>query len=294
MGSVPHSEIKGSPQKAALIIGADVELVATVSDILSAWTLEFVADNVAALAAIEAQPFDLVLTGKRTSGNADVQLLRKIRNLRPHTRMIILTDQSTPADVIASMREGAFSYFSKPHSMESFAGMLRMAEEDPCWDDGIEIMTATPEWIRLAARCDTKTADRLLQFLHEIADLPDSERDDVAVAFREMLLNAMEYGAGFDPKQYVEISYLRARHMVLCRVKDPGKGFSLDEIHHAAVANPPDDPLRHQAYRDAKGMRAGGFGVLLARSLVDEVIYNEKGNEVLLIKYLNSVSKKTA
>ena len=34
-------------------------------------------------------------------------------------------------------------------------------------------------------------------------------------------------------------------------------------------------------------MRPGGFGVLLAKQLVDELIYSEDGNEVLLIKYLD-------
>lgn len=34
-------------------------------------------------------------------------------------------------------------------------------------------------------------------------------------------------------------------------------------------------------------MRPGGFGVLLAQRLVDQVVYNEQGNEVMLIKYLN-------
>jgi len=34
-------------------------------------------------------------------------------------------------------------------------------------------------------------------------------------------------------------------------------------------------------------MRAGGYGVLMAKELVDELIYNEKGNDVLLIKYLD-------
>jgi two-component system, OmpR family, response regulator len=33
-------------------------------------------------------------------------------------------------------------------------------------------------------------------------------------------------------------------------------------------------------------MRPGGFGILLARKIVDEMLYNERGNEVLLIKYL--------
>ncbi len=40
-------------------------------------------------------------------------------------------------------------------------------------------------------------------------------------------------------------------------------------------------------YRDAKGLRPGGYGVLLVQKLVDELIYNEKGNEVLLVKYLD-------
>ena len=172
--------------------------------------------------------------------------------------------------------------------------MVRLAAEEPCWDDGIEVLSATPAWIRLAARCDRKTADRVLQFFNEIADLPEPEKGNVAAALREMLLNAIEHGGQFDPCQYVEVSYLRARHMVICRVKDPGEGFALDEIRHAAFANPPDDPLRHQSYRDAQGLRPGGFGVLLSRSFVDEVIYSEKGNEVLLVKYADSLRQRTA
>jgi anti-sigma regulatory factor (Ser/Thr protein kinase) len=86
----------------------------------------------------------------------------------------------------------------------------------------------------------------------------------------------------------VQISYVRAKHMVLCRIKDPGEGFTLDEIQHAAVANPPDDPIRHAAYRQERGMRPGGYGILLAQKLVDELIYNEEGNEVLLVKYLEN------
>ena len=34
-------------------------------------------------------------------------------------------------------------------------------------------------------------------------------------------------------------------------------------------------------------MRMGGFGMLIAQKLVDEVIYNQKGNEVILVKYLD-------
>ena len=251
------------------------------------WSVQHAPDNKTALALATATHFDLILTSETTSGKEDLELLRRIRSVRPHTRLIILTEESTPADVIASMRERAFSYFSRPFSLPSLADMVLTAAQEPCWDDGIEILSARPDWIRLLARCDLNTADRLIQFMHEIADLPEPEGDAVAMAFREILMNAIEHGGHFRPDQYVEISYVRAKHMVMCRVKDPGEGFTLDEIKHAAVANPDDDPAGHVAYREAKGMRPGGYGVLLAQKLVDELIYGEKGNEVLLIKYLD-------
>ena len=275
------------PQKTVLVVGPNDELSTQIATTLPEWNVERAGDNLDALGQIERRSFDLVITSQNTSGATDVELLRKIRRVRPHVRLVILTNESAPSDVITSMREGAFSYFSTPFSAASLAEMIRLAAEAPCWDDGIEVISASPALIQLVARCDRPTADRLLQFFHEIIDLPESEKDHVSTAFREMLLNAIEHGAHFDPNQYVEISYLRARHAVMCRVKDPGEGFSLDEIKHAAICNPPDEPLRHQEYRDANGLRPGGFGVLITRHLVDEMIYGERGNDVVLIKYLD-------
>jgi anti-sigma regulatory factor (Ser/Thr protein kinase)/ActR/RegA family two-component response regulator len=290
MQSTPSPIRNPGHPRTALVIDVDPEVRSMLQSVLdpAVWSVRHAPDNRAAFALAEASPFELIVTSDKTSGREDVELLRKIRRVRPHTRLIILTDQSVPSYVIDSMKERAFSYFSKPFSMNSLGEMIQSAIEGPCWDDGIEVLSATPQWIRLVARCDVTTADRLVQFLHEIADLPEAESNAVGTAFREMLLNAMEYGGKFRPDQWVEISYVRARHMVMCRVKDPGEGFSLDEIEHAAIANPDQDPIRHVTYRESKGLRPGGYGVLLAQKLVDELIYNEKGNEVLLVKYVDA------
>jgi anti-sigma regulatory factor (Ser/Thr protein kinase)/ActR/RegA family two-component response regulator len=288
MSALPTIEMRPFPVRNALVVGADPAIDAQLRSILGAdaWAIQQAADNAAALALATRKGFDLILTSAKTSGKEDVELLRKIRRIRPHTRLIILADESTPADAITSMRERAFSYFSMPFSPEALGVMIQHAIEEPCWDDGIDVISATPEWIRLRARCDFKTAERVLQFFDEIADLPNPERTDVGTAFREMLTNAIEHGGGLDPNQQVEIAYLRARHMVTCLITDPGEGFAMDNIPHAAVANPDDDPVRHVEYRESLGMRPGGFGVLLAKHLVDELVYGEKGNEVLLVKYL--------
>jgi CheY-like chemotaxis protein len=285
----PAAQVQPStaPLKRVVVV-ADPDVGRVLSSVLSSddWDIEYAADNQAILKLTETEPFDLIITGAKTTGREDVELLRKIRRARPHVRFIILTDQSTPADVVAAMREGAFSYFSKPFSAASLAEMVRSATLEPAWDDGIELVSATPEWISVIARCDQKTADRLVQFFEEMSDLPGPEREDVATAFREMLLNAIEHGGNFDPSQYVEVAYVRTRKMVLCRIKDPGQGFSLGEIHHAAINNPAYDPIHHALFREAQGLRPGGYGVLMARHLVDELVYSEKGNEVLLVKYL--------
>jgi anti-sigma regulatory factor (Ser/Thr protein kinase)/ActR/RegA family two-component response regulator len=288
VSSVPRIEPRPFEVKTALLVDANPQVEALLLNTLKPepWFIQHAPNNSEALVEAEKRAFDLILTSERSSGQEDIELLRQLRRVRPHTRLIILADESTPTDVITSMREHAFSYFSKPYSPEALADMIRISAEGPCWDDGIEIISATPEWIRVMARCDLETADRLLQFLNEIADLPDKERNAVGMASREILMNAIEHGGRLDPSKYVEISYVRAKHMVECRVKDPGEGFTLDDIPHAAIGNPPDDPIHHVAYREAEGMRPGGFGVLLAKHMVDELLYSEKGNEVLLVKYL--------
>jgi len=52
------------------------------------------------------------------------------------------------------------------------------------------------------------------------------------------------------------------------------------------VSNPHDSPLEHALVREQRGIRPGGYGILMTRKMVDELIYNEAGNEVMLIKYL--------
>jgi anti-sigma regulatory factor (Ser/Thr protein kinase) len=271
-------------------VDPSVEIADLASNVFSsaAWDIEQAPDNEAALAMVRLRAFEMVLTSHKTRVATDIDLLRRIRRIHRHTRVIILTDESTPPDVIAAMQASAFSLFTAPFASCQLEGMLNAAIAAPPWDDGIELLSATPTWIHLYARCDMTTADRLIQFINEIGgDLTEEERIHVSSAFREMLVNAIEHGGHFDPGEYVEISYLRSRRSIACRIRDPGEGFSFDEIPHAAVSNPPDDPLCHMEHRTEQNLRPGGFGILLARRLVDEVIHSETGNEVVLIKYLD-------
>jgi anti-sigma regulatory factor (Ser/Thr protein kinase) len=104
--------------------------------------------------------------------------------------------------------------------------------------------------------------------------------------FHELLLNAIEWGGHMDGHRKVQVSYLRMRHMLLYRIADPGKGFRFSNLEHAAIAHN-GEPTEHQNIRQRKGLRPGGFGLVLANANADEMLYNEAQNEVVFVKYLD-------
>ena len=132
-----------------------------------------------------------------------------------------------------------------------------------------------------------EAADRTTHFFREVGcDLPFQIREDVAVAFRELLMNAIEHGGKNDPHKRVRTSILHTSKSIMGLIHDPGTGFSLDFLPHAAISNPEDSPIRHVEVRAENNIRPGGFGILLTKNLVDDLLYNERGNAVLFVKYL--------
>ena len=71
--------------------------------------------------------------------------------------------------------------------------------------------------------CRLITAERLISFANELsAQLPEDTRQEMMQAFREILLNAMEHGAAFNPEQVVEVTAVRTGRAMVFYVRDPG------------------------------------------------------------------------
>jgi len=157
-----------------------------------------------------------------------------------------------------------------------------------CLLAGIEVVSVLPDWVEVRVPCDLAAISPLEELLTQLeADLPREIGEAISYAFREMLSNAVEYGCRLDPAARVEVRFVRLKRAIICRIKDPGNGFDATRLDHAAVNNPNDDPLRHVFVREEEGLRAGGFGILITNQLVDELVYNERHNEVLFVKYLS-------
>ena len=124
-------------------------------------------------------------------------------------------------------------------------------------------------------------------------NISESDRGDIVAAFREILINAMEHGGHFDPSHHVEISFVKARRAVMCRVKDPGQGFSQAELRHAANASTPEDLFQHLAVRERRDA-PGRVGMLIARKLVERVDLQRAGERSGAGEVLDNATKSAA
>jgi anti-sigma regulatory factor (Ser/Thr protein kinase) len=257
------------------------------SPLLEGHTIDVAAGDLVAIRSLRRLGHDVVITSPATTLDEDVAFVEEVRRVRPGIRAIALAPESSPGEVIAALRASVFACFSAPFDLSEVADMAaRALSEPPNWKDGIQVVSANEDWISLRVNCRLLTAERLVTFLDELSkELPEPDRDGLLFAFREILMNAMEHGGQFDPGQVVEVSAVRTARTIVYYVKDPGPGFDRGELAHAAISNPLDDPVAHITARAERGLRPGGFGLLLARKVVDELIYSERGNEVLLIKY---------
>jgi two-component system, OmpR family, response regulator len=280
--------------KRILVVDDDLELQQLVQVVLrqEGYEVSQALDAFAGLELIEREKFGLALLDVMMPGMDGLEMLSRLRGFDTDLRVIVMTALTAPEAAVSALRDQASDFLTKPFDIEQLLSAVRTAFELAPREMQIEVLSARPEWIELRVPCDIAAIEPLERLMSQLkTDLPQLTRETVTYAFREMLRNAIEHGGKNDPTQFVEVGYLRSPRIILYRIKDPGEGFTIESLYRdegaiAAFLNPEGDPLAHARVREEEGLRPGGFGILIARDLVDEMIYNEKHNEVILIKYL--------
>ncbi len=96
------------------------------------------------------------------------------------------------------------------------------------------------------------------------------------VGLTEALTNAMLYGNAHDPSKHVRVEVTLENGRLEARITDQGRGFDPSTIPDPTE---PDNILK-----------SSGRGVFLMRQMLDEVSYNDQGNQVTLVLRLEQGS----
>jgi len=246
-------------------------------------------DGPEALARLAGGPTDLMLLDLGLPGMGGMEVLARVRALASPPRVVVVTADDTPETLLEAIRGQVDGYVRKPFAPGGIVDVISdVLAKPPAAALPIEVVSARPEWVEILAPCSLDAANRIQGFMMTLeAGLPEHVRESVGSAFHELLFNGVEWGGKLDPTRKVRISCIRTRRMLLYRIADPGEGFDIGRLSHAAISNPDDNPLQHALVREEKGLRPGGLGLAITRTLVDELVYNEKRNEVVFVKYLD-------
>jgi two-component system OmpR family response regulator len=243
-----------------------------------------------ALTAISDQKPDLILLDLTLADINGFELCDQIKRSRETNLIpiVMVTARDAEKDRAAGVRVGANGYLVKPFTQAQFYEIIDNALS---WHEEHKKRGTTGE-INFDIRSELtylSLASDLLADLFAHTPLSDRHIKDLKQAVMEMGGNAIEWGHRKNADLVLRITYRIDASSVTLIIKDQGPGFDPKVLPHAASD---EDPIGHIEIRNELGLREGGFGIMLARGLVDQFRYNRSGNEVTLVKHFESNKPK--
>ena len=268
------------------------------------WQVEYAENGSEALARMKQSLPDLVITDLQMPEIDGLELVAATRVHFPEVPVILITAFGSELLATEALEQGAASYVPKSRLAEKLSQtveeVLSLATAERSYNQLIHCLSATE--FRFSLDTNPALIEALVNLVQEMAlgiDFCDRNgRLQLGVALKEALANALYHGnlelSGLlpsrsgngpaamdetvrrrreqppygDRKTHVNVKLFRDEVQLV--IRDEGPGFDVSVLPEA------DDP---------SVLSAGhGRGVSLMRSFMDEVSYNDAGNEVTMVK----------
>jgi DNA-binding response OmpR family regulator len=258
-------------------------------------------DGITALEMVHRDPPDVVLTDLDMPRMCGLELVRQMRDLHSLVPVILMTAAGSEEVAVRALQAGAASYVSKRNLSnelwDTISAVLRVSAERRTQS---RVLSRLERWesefaIENDLELITALSAYLMQGFSGLKLCSSAEQLRVGVALDEALLNAYYHGnmevssklRESDYREFFELAerrsrqspYMERRIRVSAKyssiaatfvIHDDGPGFDISSL---------PDP-RDPQYLE----RPHGRGLLLMRTFLDEVYYNDRGNEVTLVK----------
>lgn len=204
-------------------------------------------------------------------------------------KIILLWDKNDPAVLLHFLSHGVFACPNKQINSTELSELVQCACDTYDHKDELQLISCKIDWIEWIIPSQSYYIPRISNWIHRfLFRLSNKDAVKLMYAFRELLQNALEHGNHYLPDKKILVRYNLGHNCIIFFIQDEGNGFDLSSLPHALVGKTKKKTMEVMMYRKRKGMRPGGLGIASIFSIADEVIYNQTGNGVLIIKYLPS------
>lgn len=243
----------------------------------------------------------IVVTDIRMPDMDGLELLKRLKEEAPEICVVIMTGYGSEAVAIEALRSGASNYFKKPVNVSELIYAIDVLA-DFIRGRGYKEFDHRKITREVKVIVTGNDVDTIYSMVHELTKAPacfSSDVESIRIGFLEMITNAIEHGnLNITPEEKLQaiqdgtlkelyrnraltipydqrrvtIRYEFTPEKVTYTIGDQGEGFDWRNLPD------PRDP--------GSLMSARGRGILMTRLYMDEVVYNDKGNEVTIVKYL--------
>lgn len=258
-----------------------------------------------ALEICTRRPVDLVITDLRMPGMGGIRLLAELKRATPETAVVIITGYGRREDAIQALRLGASNFLLKPDEVESVSAIaekvLRLRQQQRLSKELLAFFDREQQTYRVPSNLlyTLPLIDTLTAKLQPLGICTRAELKNVKLALDEALVNAIVHGnleisselkgstlaelVGYDDEvrhrssiepycnRKVTVESVIDRTSARFTIEDEGHGFD-----HKSL---PTD------FSDMDNLASHGRGLLLIRTFMDDVWFNEKGNRITMVKW---------
>ncbi|MHC4401958.1 MAG: ATP-binding protein [Planctomycetota bacterium] len=270
------------------------------------WTIEQAGDGDEALARMKSVVPDVVVTDLQMPNMDGLQLVTAIRRQHPGVPVILMTAFGSEALAVEALEKGAASYVPKSQVsnklLNTVEKVLALARADRNYEELVSCVTDTQ--FTLSLKNDAALIDPLVELVQQVVVgmgfCDFTERLQIGMAVKEALVNALFHGS-------LELSVAQMQeNMEKLRqggdvdlVKDPRSdpGFRDRTIFFQGRLSPEEvrfivrdegpgfDVTKVPESNDPEALEPGrGRGLAIMQNLMDEVTFNDRGNEVTMVK----------
>lgn len=249
------------------------------------WNLFFLpSDESAASMAIEFKP-ECLIVDEILSGIDSFEICKKVRDVSSNDELpvFMIKGKSSLIEDVDVLRFGIDNVIPSELTSKQFKDLI---EEKILIKKSMKKKEFVDDWIEFEIDNDirfVKEVHSLVEKLINRSKLSPTQIFKLEYSFKEMLQNAWEHGNSKDASKKIKVSYVLFDDRLVIKITDEGSGFILQNVEDPTV-----DPIGAMQRRQAEGKRAGGWGIASVRKLMDELIFNDRGNVVLMVKYLHS------
>ena len=287
-----------------LIIHDHVETISVLHEFFQSQCVESITVGTAheALELLKEQSFFAVFCALVLPRMGGLEFINEMREVHETTPIVIIAGQSDTDGILASLDSGAFAFLTKPLTLASVHAMyhrLLQADENLCCDDYcLENIVSESQTLEIGNNFESVFG--IISFITQHLPFYNLTTKDEYITMKLMLAKALEnaifYGnleLSQDLKQQdfyqflqeaekrrqmedykyrrVHISYELNTNSAKYIFRDEGKGFD-----HREVPDP----------KTAEGIfQANYSGLVSIRHFMDEVFWNERGNQMTIIRY---------